>query len=1051
MTLLLLSLGRWILVVLVVVVVVVGNMAVAHARIMDVLLDPLSEEYHTVKEGPAPLLKPINFPNHSSLPPPLEYLGLLVDGGRHFFPIPWLHRLLDYMYILRFNLIHLRLTDDQVFNIQLKSHPDLAFGSIVQDTRSQNGNNSNAHSNFTTYPVVGSAAYTPHELRELVHYAKARNITIMPEINVPGHGGAWAGIQGMIVECPLFICQKGYGVPLNVSHPKFVSILTDLLREVLDIFENPPLLHLGGDEVHMSKDCIDEVLANQWRQQQHRNPQNDVDDDDDENDEDSLPLVGLNYTSFEQQLQNILQHDLGYPESQVLRWERTDQSEMDAAASETETTTTTTNPIKDSMAGRAGKLLHFWETFPGRKMNATAPYFVSHGLYMDTNVMDGAWMIHHETRNIFRAASQHDRYQEGIYLKGIIVGTFELGPDFFVSRNILGRLLAVSMGVYHHSPPYTLSSPGMEGDLAVFERDYNRYCLEELNFPEALCHSFGRPLEAVYVYQEEWKKMWSRWKEGICVRTTGQQGKLHLRENPQQYSMIMENVYEWYWKEFAESPKQPEPTVRKAQQSSSLLLDDRFQTHDVEHVGIILDLVNSMVVPDDIISILNNTMAPLNLNFLQLRLVDDYGFSMRLVGLEGESSGSSSSSSTTIAVASGDTSPSLYMPRIYFLDRLAHVVKHPFKSGPYSNENLMHIVAHARTHGIQVMPEVAISTNVGGWFNGGLLLDCPTVLCESNGAGGSSGRQPHHFGMTHNVTNGSLLPLLVAVIRQLQGIFSSSSGYIHLGADERGQAFPCVRESGLTWNQTESDAMFDDFERRLSLLLELQKIYNPSRILRWNNAEQIRYPTRTGRITHYRSTDPPPPLTVQKENRKKPEKDEETFFATVNLLDPDNKGETGGGADGAWAIYQKTITWVRHKPQGLVAEIRAFGSPEVWNKFEYSQRLVAFALATTAVNHQNPIQDHAAFVKVYVPLCTKLLVRDLNRPEQEASSSCLEFAQKNGSDPSKMPSVSTAIMVEQDVFRERACQLMTKMEYKPMFRDKALSTLTGVPGWTSGQ
>jgi hypothetical protein len=1004
-----------------------------HARIMDVMVDPLSEEYHTINNegGPAvPLLKPINFPNHSSLPPPLEYLGLLVDGGRHFFPIPWLHRLLDYMHILRFNLMHLRLTDDQVFNIQLTSHPDLAFGSIVQDTRRRQGSDGN--SNFTTYPVVvGSAAYTPHELRELVHYAKARNITIMPEINVPGHGGAWAGIPGMIVECPLFLCQKGYGVPLNVSHPQFIPILTDVLREVLDIFEHPPLLHLGGDEVHMSQACIDEVLANQWRQQQHRSPQDDDDDDDDEKNEDSLPCVGLNYTSFEQQLQNILQHDLGYPESQVLRWERTDDLEMGATA--TSETTTTTNPTKDSMAGRAGKLLHFWETFPGRKLNATAPYFVSHGLYMDTNEMDGAWMIHHETRNIFHAASQHDRYQEGIYLKGIIVGTFELGPDFFVSRNILGRLLAVSMGVYHHSPPYTLSSAGKEGDLAAFERDYNHYCLEELNFPGALCQSFGRPLESVHVYQEEWRKMWSRWKEGICIRTTEQQGKLLLRTNPQQYSMIMENVYEWYWKEFAEPPHQPEPTVSKTQQSSSLLLDDKFQSHDVEHVGIILDLVNSMVVPDDIISILNTTMAPLNLNFLQLRLVDDYGFSMRLVGVEGETS--------------GDTSPSLSMPWIRFMDRLAHVVKHPFKSGPYSNMNLMHIVAHARTHGIQVMPEVAISTNVGGWFNGGLLLDCPNVLCESNGSGGS---QPHHFGMTHNTTNGSLLPLLVAVIRQLQGIFSSSSGYLHLGADERGQAFPCVRESGLTRNQTESDAMFDDFERRLSLLLELQKVYSPSRILRWNNAEQKRYPTRTGQITHYRSTDQLPPVPVRKENRDKPEKDEEAFFATVNLLDPDNKGEAGGGADGAWAIYQKTITWVRHKPKGLVAEIRAFESPAVWNRFEYSQRLVAFALATSSVNHQDAIRDHAAFVNIYVPLCTKLLVRDLNRPEPEASSSCLEFAQKNGSDSSKMSLVSTAIMVEQDVFRERACQLMTKMEYKPVLRDKALSSLTGVPGWTSG-
>jgi hypothetical protein len=61
-----------------------------------------------------------------------------------------------------------------------------------------------------------------------------------------GHGGGWAGIPGLIVQCPMFICDKGYGVPINVTHPRFREILTDVLREIVDIFDNPPYLHLGG-------------------------------------------------------------------------------------------------------------------------------------------------------------------------------------------------------------------------------------------------------------------------------------------------------------------------------------------------------------------------------------------------------------------------------------------------------------------------------------------------------------------------------------------------------------------------------------------------------------------------------------------------------------------------------------------------------------------------------------------------------------------------------------------------------------------------------------
>ena len=73
---------------------------------------------------------------------------------------------------------------------------------------------------------------------------------VIPEINVPGHAASWAGIPELIVQCPKFICDKGYGVPLNVSYLMLRPILKDVMEEIVDIFDKPPYLHLGGDEVY---------------------------------------------------------------------------------------------------------------------------------------------------------------------------------------------------------------------------------------------------------------------------------------------------------------------------------------------------------------------------------------------------------------------------------------------------------------------------------------------------------------------------------------------------------------------------------------------------------------------------------------------------------------------------------------------------------------------------------------------------------------------------------------------------------------------------------
>jgi len=81
-----------------------------------------------------------------------------------------------------------------------------------------------------------------------------------------------------------------------VEHPQIKTILKGILKEIIDIFGNPPFLHLGGDEVNMADPCFDEV---------HKIP--------------------FDYANFESDLKGILR-ELRYPEERVIRWERTGQS-----------------------------------------------------------------------------------------------------------------------------------------------------------------------------------------------------------------------------------------------------------------------------------------------------------------------------------------------------------------------------------------------------------------------------------------------------------------------------------------------------------------------------------------------------------------------------------------------------------------------------------------------------------------------------------------------------------------------------------------------------
>ncbi|HVU28439.1 MAG TPA: beta-N-acetylhexosaminidase [Verrucomicrobiae bacterium] len=182
--------------------------------------------------------------------PRFKWRGLMLDVSRHFFTVAEVERLLDAMAALKMNIFHWHLTDDQGWRIQIKNYPkltqigawrtDVGFGLDPKST--------------TAYGPDGryGGFYTPDDIRQVVKYAAARHITILPEIEMPGHSMA------ALAAYPQFSCTGGpFTIPLklgifdgiyNPADERTYKFLDDVLTDVLQLFPGK-YVHLGGDEV----------------------------------------------------------------------------------------------------------------------------------------------------------------------------------------------------------------------------------------------------------------------------------------------------------------------------------------------------------------------------------------------------------------------------------------------------------------------------------------------------------------------------------------------------------------------------------------------------------------------------------------------------------------------------------------------------------------------------------------------------------------------------------------------------------------------------------
>ena len=182
--------------------------------------------------------------------PRFSWRGMHLDCSRHFFSVAFIKKFLDLLAMHNMNVFHWHLTDDQGWRIEIKKWPKLVtVGS--QRTGTIIGTNSDLDDK-TPY----GGYYTQAEAREIVAYAAARHITVVPEIDMPGH------MLAALASYPELGCTGGpyqvghywgvYKDVLCVSNEKVYQFVEDVLTEIMDIFPSE-VIHIGGDETPTDK------------------------------------------------------------------------------------------------------------------------------------------------------------------------------------------------------------------------------------------------------------------------------------------------------------------------------------------------------------------------------------------------------------------------------------------------------------------------------------------------------------------------------------------------------------------------------------------------------------------------------------------------------------------------------------------------------------------------------------------------------------------------------------------------------------------------------
>jgi hexosaminidase len=183
--------------------------------------------------------------------PRFGWRGMHLDVCRHFFPKEFIKRYIDLIALHKMNVFHWHLTEDQGWRIEIKKYPRLTeVGAWRVDREEQ-------HWNRRTPPRPGEKAtyggfYTQDEVREIVAYAKARYVTVVPEIEMPAHALA-ALASYPELSCtggPFYVMPGGYWPISDIycaGNDSTFTFIETILSEVIDLFPGA-YVHVGGDE-----------------------------------------------------------------------------------------------------------------------------------------------------------------------------------------------------------------------------------------------------------------------------------------------------------------------------------------------------------------------------------------------------------------------------------------------------------------------------------------------------------------------------------------------------------------------------------------------------------------------------------------------------------------------------------------------------------------------------------------------------------------------------------------------------------------------------------
>lgn len=177
--------------------------------------------------------------------PRYQWRGMHLDVCRHFFPTSFIKKYIDILAMYKLNTFHWHLTEDQGWRIEIKKYPKLtSIGAW------RNGTMVGKYSDHKYDTIRYGGFYTQEEIKEVVAYATARHINVVPEIEMPGHSLAaiaaypWLSCTGQKQEV-----AKGWGVFDDVycSKDSTFQFLQDVLDEVITLFPGK-YIHIGGDE-----------------------------------------------------------------------------------------------------------------------------------------------------------------------------------------------------------------------------------------------------------------------------------------------------------------------------------------------------------------------------------------------------------------------------------------------------------------------------------------------------------------------------------------------------------------------------------------------------------------------------------------------------------------------------------------------------------------------------------------------------------------------------------------------------------------------------------